>query len=221
MGLNLIVDKIWFVELSGREVQYAYQNIGLAEGKAIGLSESKMVIESILSEVDIKENELLINRRLDEKDLKEAISLLTKRNFNCDAILTNLNDALEFWQFESFEGAFKPTSPFGLEGHYDKIPVYWSNFVANRKTLLINKDVGDLLVKKDISADILEIREDEDESVLKSVPGLDREKLKEKVRLLADEVIRFRFKCREAIVVIRSLSNERLNLCCHRSKSVF
>ena len=210
LGLNLIVDKIWFVELPEADVQYAYETIGYAEGKSIALSETKMVIEAILGKADTDENRFSFTQQLNENHLKETIPLLRKREFDCDVILTNLSDVLKFWEFESFEGAYKPTSPFGLEGHYQKIPVYWSNFIAKGRTLLINKDVGDLFVKKDISADILEIKQDEVASVLESVPGLDRKKLEEKVRFLADEVIRFQFNCEEAVVVVESLPNEKV-----------
>jgi hypothetical protein len=205
LGFNLIIDKIWFVELEEQGTYYAYEDLGIAEGKEIGLSESRMVIESIMREADIKENRIKRSERLNE-DLDKALSLLKDRTYNCDAILININDAMSFWlgNFELFEGK-RSTSSFGLEGYYAKIPLYWSNSVPDKTILLINKNIGDFLVKKEIHADLLEINEEEVENILRSLPNLDREKLREKVRLAAEEVISFRFKNKEAATIVRSI----------------
>lgn len=210
LGLNLIVDKIWFVDLPVGETTYAYQNIGYEEGKAIALSETKMVIESILHEGSVAENFVKCPGELDEKDLQLAISLLRGRVGTCDAIVTNVKDVMRFWlkNFRFFLGSNKLTSPFGLEGYFQKIPVYWSNFVPERTTIALNKNVGKLSIKKEITADILEIQENEYDEVLKSIKDLDIQQLKEKVRLIVDEIVSFKFKCKEAVAIVKYEQSE-------------
>jgi len=58
--------------------------------------------------------------------------------------------------------------------------------------------------RKDLSADIRDIADGEVESVLKNVPGLSKDSLKEKVRFVAEEFVCFDFKCKDASLVIQS-----------------
>lgn len=210
IGLNLIVDKIWFVDLPNAETGYAYQNIGLAEGKSIGLGETQFVLESIMKEGDVSENLIEYQGELEEAHLDAAISKLSTRGQNCDLIMTNISDLTFFWlkSFESFEGVDRSKSPFGLEGYFKKIPVYWSNFIPENTTFAMSMDVGELTVKKELDAEISEIREEEYEEIVKVIPGIKREELGEKVRLRADEVVDFEFKRREALTFLKCARKE-------------
>jgi hypothetical protein len=69
--------------------------------------------------------------------------------------------------------------------------------------LLINKNIGTLLISKELSADILDIDESEYELVLKNIPSLKRSDLPEKIRFIADELIRFDFENESAIMVVQ------------------
>ena len=65
----------------------------------------------------------------------------------------------------------------------------------------MNKKIGSLLIKKDLEVKIKEISKNEYEKVLKSLPQFKREELKEKVRVLADELIRFELNVKKVAVI--------------------
>lgn len=208
LGVNLIVDKIWFVDYE--ESMYAHENLGLIEGKKIALSETDLILKTILSQADVEENRITLDSEIKEDNIEKAILLLNSRGLKCDSILSNVHEIMSFWYYKKFEGVSRRIdNAFGFEGRYSGIPVYWSNSVPTNTTLLVNLSVGDLLVQKQLSANILEIKEDEVESVLKNIPNLNRDDLKEKVRLIAEEVIRYDFKCKDAITIIKSNKEKR------------
>jgi len=207
LGLNLIVDKIWFVDLPEGENHYFYGDIGEAEGKEIGLSETKTVINAILGQTDKSGNIVRRLQDLDEENLKKAIGLLREHGYKCESILVNIKDVMSLWLkgFKHFEGIRdRAKNLFGLEGYYADIPIYWSNYMPDGTTLLINKKSGRFLIKKDIRADVLEIKKEEVPDVLKSFPELEPEKLGEKVRLRVDEVIRFDLGPKDAAFALKS-----------------
>ena len=145
---------------------YAYESIGRIEGKTIALSETDMIVKTILGEVDIEENRFELDS-LNEDYLRKGISMLNQRGMNCDVILTNVHEIMPFWWYKQFKGvSSKKDTLFGFEGEYDMIPVYWSNSIPDHTTLLVNRSVGDLLIGKELSADIRDIKEVEVKSVL-------------------------------------------------------
>lgn len=203
VGVNLIVDRIWFVDYVEKETYYSYEEIGWEEGRRIAFTETKMVIESILDKIG-QERTISTATEMREEDLERAIAELKKSGFNCDAIITDVRGTLGFWHWGGFLGASnaKPR-PFGYEGTYSRIPVYWSNFVPDKTTLLLNRNIGDLIVKQDIAVEISDIREGEVEDVMRSIPSLDKEKLREKIRIKADEVIKFDLKSLDAARIVK------------------
>lgn len=204
LGFSLIVDKIWFVDYVG-ETAYAYDTLGYMEGKNIALSETDMIVKKILSETSIEENKLELDSEITEDSVAKGISILSERGLTCNTILTNVHEILSFWWFRKFKGvSSKAESSFGFEGHYDTPQVYWTNSIPDNTTLLLNENIGELLIGKDLSADIREIEENEVESILDDIKNLSRNDLKEKVRLIADETIRFDLKRKDASVIIKS-----------------
>jgi hypothetical protein len=204
LGFNLIVDKIWFVDYVG-ETAYAYDTLGYMEGKSIALSETDMIVKKILSETSIEENKLELDSGITEDSVAKGISILSERGLTCNTILTNVHEILSFWWFRKFKGvSSRAESPFGFEGYYGNPQVYWANSIPDNTTLLLNENIGELLIGKDLSADIREIEENEVESILNSIKNLSRNDLKEKVRLIADETIRFDVKRKDASVIIKS-----------------
>jgi len=208
LGLNLIIDKIWFVDSPPRSsAEYFYGEIGEAEGKEIALSETKIIIDRILNETTGSGNVLERPDELDKESLQKAIAWLRDRGYECESILVDIRDIKSFWlnDFQPFVGVQDRTRDlFGLEGYFSNIPVYWSNFLPEKTTLLLNRKCGKLLIKKDLTANLSEIQDNELSEVLKSLPQLDAEKLHEKVRLRIDEIIRFDFEINDAAVALKS-----------------
>lgn len=205
LGISLIMDKIWFVDYVEGSTSYSHHGIGYAEGMGIADGETKGIIGQILSECDIEENQIKANE-LKKTYIDEAISKLQSRSIRCNCILTNLTNIFKFWQMEGFKGFIKgEIATRGLEGSYKDIPVYWSNFLPKGVTFIFNKDIlGDLFIKRDISANISEINENEKDNVIKSLPELKNQDLSEKIRLYADEIIRFELRSKDAIVILKT-----------------
>jgi hypothetical protein len=175
------------------------------EGKNIALSETDMIVKKILGETASAQNTLELDTEITEDAIERGISILEGRGLPCNAILTNVHEVFSFWWFKKFKGVSnRAESPFGFEGHYDNPQVYWTNSIPDNTTLLLNENIGELLIGKDLSADIREIEEDEVESILNDIKNLSRNDLKEKVRLIADETIRFDLKRKDASVIIKS-----------------
>jgi hypothetical protein len=204
LGLNLIVDKIWLVDYVG-DTYYDYETLGSMEGKSIALSETAMIVKRILGETASAQNTLKLDTEITEDSIERAISMLEGRGLPCNAILTNVHEVFSFWWFKKFKGvSSRAESPFGFEGTYNKPQVYWTNSIPDNTTLLLNENIGELLIGKDLSADIREIEENEVESILTRFKNLSRNDVKEKVRLIANETIRFDLKRKDANVIIES-----------------
>lgn len=204
LGFDFIVDKIWFVDYVG-ETHYAFETLGFMEGRNLGLSETNMIVGKILNETASAQNTLTLDTEITEESIERGISILDTRGLPCNAILTNVHEVFSFWWFKKFKGVSnRAESPFGFEGNYGNPQVYWINSIPNNTTLLLNENIGELLIGKDLSADIKEIEEGEVESILNDIKNLSRDDLKEKVRWIADESIRFDLKRKDASIIIES-----------------
>lgn len=207
LGLSHIVDRIWFVDPPSPIIRtyYSYDSLGETEGKEIGLSETKMVVDSILANAATKENIVKRGEELEEEDLNRAIAVMKEREQACESILISIPDVKEFWmkEFKLFK-IYRSSNIFGLEGYYDGIPVYWSNALSEGTTITLNKNVGTLLIKKELTAQLLNIMPTEYGEILKALPQFRREDLKEKIRLTADELILFESRYKNAVIVLQA-----------------
>jgi hypothetical protein len=180
------------------------------EGRNLGLSETNMIVRKILDETASARNTIEVDTEITEKSIEMGISILSRRGLPCNVILTNVHDVFSFWQFEKFKGVSnRAESPFGFEGNYENPQVYWTNSVPDNTTVLLNQNIGELLIGKDLSADIREIEEGEVESILNDIKNLNREELREKVRFIADETVRFDLKRKDASVIIKSKESQK------------
>jgi|WetSurMetagenome_2_1015567.scaffolds.fasta_scaffold08159_4 hypothetical protein len=204
LGFNFILDRIWFVDYVGEE-GYAYQNLGGEYGRGLAFSENKMILTTFLEERNVREN-IVLRSFFDEVSIDNAITTLENRGLTCESIVTNVHDVMSFWWYKPFKGLSKsdPKVLHGHEGYYKNIPVFWSNSIPDKTTLFINRNVGDLLIFNDLTADISDIGEKEFEEIIKNIPTLTKDDLYEKVRFSAKERIRFTLKDKNAFVVLES-----------------
>lgn len=211
IGVNIILDKVFVVDIPSSRIQdtyYSHEGLGLRVGREIALSETKMVVDSILSIEFSEDNVIERPKEWRENDLLAAMKRLEERNQRCDSILTSISDQKVFWlsEFKFFKWVGDRTkSTFGLEGHFKDVPVYWSNYVPDGTIMFLNKGVGTLLVKKDISTQILKLQEEEFGKIEKDFTQFRGEELREKVRMVAEELVTFQPKTREAVVISKSI----------------
>jgi hypothetical protein len=203
LGMNLIIERIWFVDYKG-ETSYSVMGLGSMQGKDLALKETELIINEIMGSTTEK-NLISSNSSLNEEYLNKGISSLISKGFACTSILTNVHEVMNFWYFKGFEGVTRRLdAPFGFEGTYKGIPVYWTNSMPENRTLILNRNVGELLIGKKMSANVLEIKPEEMDSVIKNIPTLSRDDLEEKVRLVADEFIKFNMQKQNAFWVIKT-----------------
>lgn len=158
IGINIIMDKIWFVDNPPGDSAYSYHGTGSHFGNSIANGETKGVIDKILEGLSKADNVISYEKELDEKKVDEAIHRLTKCGFTPTIILTNIYDSSLFWDMQKFKG----NVVFGKgtrhsSGKYLDLKVFSSNFVPKGVTIIYDKDkLGELLIKKDITCDLTE-----------------------------------------------------------------
>lgn len=214
-GISLIVDKAFFVdEEEGNETYYHYQGIGYEEGQSIAEGETKYLFDSILK--NSKEiNTISVNVVITYVLLDSAIQRLKEKGLECNFIISNIHDIFEFWHMPKglFNGVIKSKNVQHqtprLEGYYKGIPVYWNRLLPKGKMIFIDSNsLGDFVIKRDIDAGIVEIKESEYEKLVQNLPELKNVNLKEKVRLYADEVIKIKITNEDAFVTLEFKSRD-------------
>jgi len=206
LGLSLIMDRIWVTDTDSIHPNER----GYDEGSSIEEGEIKLVFDSIFNSMS-EDNTLTKNDELKESHIIEALSKLEENSSGCELIFTNIHDVFSFWYMTNFKGVPKTGSERRLEGYYKNIPVYWNRLLPKGITLLINKNVGELVIKRDIdkNASIKDIEDSEKEGIVKNLPQLKDVDIKEKVRLYIDELLKFKILNNKAVILLKTKSEEK------------
>jgi len=178
--------------------------LGGTEGEGLAVSENDYVLKKIIDQET--ENKIEVETPISESALGNAINFLESKGFSCESIVTNVHEFLAFWWFKGFKGNSRSDTKFPLrnEGFFRTIPIFWQNSIPENTTILLNKNVGELLIGKELTADILDIDESEFENIRKNVPSLKEADLHEKVRFYANETLRFDIKNKDAFTILKT-----------------
>jgi hypothetical protein len=130
------------------------------------------------------------------------------------AILTNIYQSFQFWEFRQFRPLGVPRR--GLrspEGHFRGVPVFHSRLLPNGVTFVVDKEeLGNLEVKTDFTISVSDITDEtERRSIVERFPGFDPS---EKVRILCYEIIRpsLRHENQQASFIIARTEGTRLEI---------
>lgn len=190
LGMSSITNKEWYVDM-GDDQYYSIDDIPRDFVDAIKEGELKGIIEKILSIVP--EENKIEGTNFDEL-LEESISLLP----TADLIISNLKDGYEFYYLR---GKFDQNYPreHHIIGKYLSRKVAVSRVISTDINLVIDTNrIGELIIKKDISANLDEIHDRE--KVKKDLPEMTDEKLDNRVRFLIEEVLTFHIKDPKAVI---------------------
>jgi hypothetical protein len=190
IGINQILDRIWFVDASFENTAYAEpSHIGAEYGRAVAEAEAQLALRKVM-DFAVDEHVHEMPSELSEKEVERWTLEMQNRGFAPNIILTNIEQSFLFWQFKGFTPFGQPRK--GLrqpEGYYRGIPVHYSRLLPTGLTLIIDKaKLGSLEVKTDFQISVTDLRDDPERmSVLQRYPNLDAN---EKVRVLCYETIK-------------------------------
>jgi hypothetical protein len=192
IGINHIVDRIWFVETTFPEGYFATPS-GAEYGSAIAEREAELVLRGLV-EHTTDEYILRIAEDPNETDAETLLSEMRNKGFNPGLILTNLDQVFRFWEFKGFVPGGLRRGLRSPEGYFDGVPILHSRLLPGGLTLAIDSgELGVLEVKTDFVASVIDVQAlppNELEAVRKALPSLDEQELKEKVRILCYELIK-------------------------------
>jgi len=205
LGLNNITSKEDFVELN-QSTDYELKFITKMYSDSIEEGELELILDKILS--SIKEQNKFSKIVEDKNPMAtEVFGELLDKAFlklpKADLIITNFHDSNKFFWLDKKRFHYTGKEKY-TPGTYDGIYIFLSRVVPNGKTIVLNtKEIGEFIVKKDISASLTEITNEERVNLKKTL-NLTDEELDNKVRLLVEEVVQFVLNKPESAVLIET-----------------
>lgn len=207
LGISSITNKEWYVQMPGN-TYYDWKPIPKMYADSIEEGEIKFVVEKLLAQIkeqnmlsEIVEDKNPLAANVFGKLLDSALSKLPETNL----IMTNSHDGDKFFWLDKqrFNFNYQGIEKY-ITGTYDGVSICVSRMIPYGKTILLNtKEVGEFIIKKDITADLTEIKEEERPKI-KETLNLTDEDLDSRVRILIEEVIQFTTKKPEAVVLVET-----------------
>lgn len=182
IGHSSLIPRNFFSNFEGT-TYYDYAGIGSNYGKSIAFGETKYILN-------------IIENKIDEDDKKQCektrITSLIAVLFNTYpdvrfGILANPTIISEFMTEKEFELRYSDT----IWGLFNERPLYWNPEISKNIVYLVDRDLGKLYVKEDISMEVQEIKPSEYEKVLKDVPSFTISDLEKVIRIKTSEQIYF------------------------------
>lgn len=181
IGINQILDRNFFTEPKGTTF-YDHSGIGSGYGKNMALTEMKYIYNIMADREDV----IGLNREAMTDYLCKFI------NGNSDteglAILMSPVNMTTFWGNNEFTHINRKS----LWGTINNIPMYWTPEVPKDMFYIFKKNIGKIIVKTDAYIDISEISESDYDSIIEQIPTVTKDKLRNRIRVKAIEVIKFR-----------------------------
>ena len=205
--IDEILDKIWFVDdPPDADGQFSVHGIGAGWGQAMAKAETKTVVERLI-EVSSKLPAPSNQESFSPNALEAAIKMLGDNGFSATGILTNIHDFVNLWRFSGFVRGVAPNAVVKVSSGRN-IPIQDAPEVPEGITFVIDSAAaGALTVKGEATATITEISEEEKPEILKALPELTVENLKQKVRVHVEEEFRVDIRVPKAILTITKESN--------------
>jgi hypothetical protein len=204
IGINHIVDRIWFVEgpFEGYDTAYGTPtNIAADYGIAIAEGESMSVLEDLFTLARANTEYVTeFTNDAEENEIHQLLVKLQTDDINPTAIIASLDQSTRFWFFKSFVASHE--SRKGLvspEGTFHGVQVFHSRLLPDGSVLFVDRNaLGTLEVKSDFDIWVSDIQDEgERESIRKALPDLADADFDEKVRILCHEVIKATIATRE------------------------
>jgi len=180
IGYSHIIERYFFTKQKGTKY---YDHIGLGSyyGKGLAFGEIKYIMNNLIK----REREVIY---IEEIEIYNKLNDLIKNFKMADlVILTNPVNISKFVDMDNFILKNEGT----LWGYYRDIPLYWTSELPKNEYYLFNKNIGILNILKDADIKITEINKSEYESIIRDIPKLTKEELKNQIRVNANEVIKF------------------------------
>jgi hypothetical protein len=196
IGINHIVDRIWFVDgpFEGSDMAYGTPS-GADYGMTIAERESREVLEDVFALLRTNTARYVteVTKDLEENEIHQFLDGLQTIQINPTAIVASIDQSTRFWFFKSFLASREPRK--GLvspEGSFHGVPVFYSRLLPDGSILCVDRNaLGTLEVKSDFGIWVSDINDPQDRaSVRKALPGLADADLNEKVRILCHEVVK-------------------------------
>jgi len=206
-GFNSIVDRIWLVDGVYEGSTYACQGIGSDFGVGLAESETAYVLKSIIDNPKIKT--LNFTEPIKPSDVSNLLALLNSRNKSPTIFLTNIRDEIQLWHYPEFQVPGKIGIPTNFSGLKNSVEINFFRLLPEGTSILMDtSDLGELLIKQRIeeTAAIIEIKEPEYDTILKEIPTLNRDQLKEKARVLVYETIKAKINNPLSAVILKQSS---------------
>jgi hypothetical protein len=190
IGINRIVDRIWFVEGTFGDRYYARPS-GAEYGIAVAEGEAELVLKELFEHAT-HQNIIEIPGDPEEDESEKVLSEMHGRGFQPSLILTNLDQVFRFWEFKNFRPGGLRRGLRSPEGYFHDVPVCHSRLLPSGLTLVLDQEaLGRLEVKTDFTVSVDDVRQltpSELEAVMKVLAN--KEAIGEKARILSYEVVR-------------------------------
>lgn len=183
IGYSHIIPRNFFTKFTGT-TYYDNKGIGSNYGKGLAFGETKYILNILEKKIDKKD----YHRRT-----KSRVSDLMSALFNSYpdvrfAILANPGIISYLMNEKEFSRKYSDTR-FGT---FNDRPLFWNPEISKSVVYLVDRDLGTLYVKKDVTMEVQEIKSSEYETILKNVDDLSRLDLPNMVRVKSYELIFFK-----------------------------
>ena len=176
VGFSHIIPRNFFTDYQG-DVYYDNKGIGSNYGKGIAFGETKYILK--IMEKKILEED---NKQFEKSDITSLIAtLFTKYPETRFAILANPTIISSFMDEEQFRMKYSDS----MWGLFNDRPLYWNPEISRNVVYLVDRDIGTLYIKKDITLEVQEILRSEYEGILKDIDTLSITDLPNMVRVKA------------------------------------
>ena len=183
VGYSHIIHRNFFADVSGT-TYYDNKRLGANYGKGIAFGETKYVLNVLENKID-KEDE----KQCEKSDVTSKIAALFNSYPDVRfGILANPTIIRDFMNEEEFRMKYSDT----LWGLFNDRPLYWNPEISKNIVYLVDRDLGTLYVKENITMEVHEIHPSEYDGVLKDIDTLSITDLPNMVRIKAYELIYFK-----------------------------
>lgn len=215
-GINILYDKIFFVDDVDPTTDYCIDDIGADIGRNVGNGESEYISRIIFEQLDVARNRIQVDN-VSLRTLSEAKKKLIERGFNPNSLLISSDLAHKLLMSKELSISNKESGKLLPFGFIDEIDVYRVGIIPKEVAILFDKDnIGTLKLLNDLSP-LITSDFDKDEIIKKELETnviKDEEKdkrLKEldsKVNIKAIEKIYFEFEDQNAGLVLSIISDD-------------
>ncbi len=192
IGYSQIIPRAFFIDSKGI-TYYDHIGIGSNYGKGLAFGEINYILTNFIKKYSEE-------TKIDEPDIIKILNGIDKLTYSGDLIILTSPANISIYEDNI---NFKYHNIGSLWGYYNDIPIYWSPAISRNEYYIFNRSIGKIVIKTDINIDVSDIEKSEYDSIIEDIPQLTKEELKNKVRIKANEVIKFKLDEEEKPNVIR------------------